>query len=78
VGNECILVPIRQNAGDVDNIYTMNAVGSRIWELIDGKKSVEDVMKSIIEDFEVSPEEARNDLLEFLAQLEIIGAVRMM
>lgn len=77
IGNEFILVPIKQNARDVDNIYTVNAVGSRIWELIDGKKSIEEIVKMIMDDFEVSPEEARNDLLVFLEQLQMIGAVRM-
>jgi hypothetical protein len=55
----------------------MNVIGSRIWELIDDNKNTEEIMKLIIEDFEVTPEEARNDLLAFLEQLETIGAIRM-
>jgi len=76
IAEEFILVPIRQRAGDVDSIYTVNEVGSRIWELIDGEKSLSEIRDVIIDEFEVSNEEAEKDLIEFLQQLEQVGAVR--
>jgi hypothetical protein len=77
VSDEFILVPIKQKASDVESIYTMNDVASRIWELINGKRSLEDIKAVIIKEFEVSPEEAEKDLVEFSKQLEKIGAVRL-
>jgi hypothetical protein len=77
VADEFILVPIKQKASDVESIYTMNDVASRIWELINGKRSLEDIKAVIIKEFEVSPEEAEKDLVEFSKQLEKIGAVRL-
>jgi len=76
IADELILVPIRQKAGDIESIYTMNEVASRIWELIDGEKRVAEIGNAILEEFEVSPEEAEADLVEFLQQLEQVGAVR--
>ena len=70
-----VLVPIRQRAGDLESIYTMNEVGSRIWELVDGERRVAQIRDVIVEEFEVSPEQAELDLTEFLEQLEHIGAV---
>jgi hypothetical protein len=76
IAEEFILVPIRQKAEDVDSIYTVNEVGGRIWELIDGKTSVREIKDVIIDEFEVSNEKAEKDLIEFLQQLEQVGAVR--
>ena len=40
IAGEYILVPIRQSAGEVESIYTLNEVGTRIWELLDGQRSL--------------------------------------
>jgi hypothetical protein len=76
VADEFILVPIKQKASDVESIYTMNDVASRIWELINGKRSLKDIKTIIIKEFEVGPEKAEKDLIDFSKQLEKIGAVR--
>ncbi len=76
IADEFILVPIQQKAGDLESIYTMNEVGARTWELIDGKKQVSEIRDEIVQEFEVSPEEAEADLVEFLQQLEKVNAVR--
>ncbi len=52
-------------------------MASRIWELLDGEKQVEEIKNAIVEEFEVSPNEAEADLLKFLQQLEEAGAVRI-
>ena len=75
IADEFILVPIRQNVGDLESIYTLNETGARIWELIDGKKKVNDIKDMIVDEFEVTPEEAEKDILEHLGQLEEIKAI---
>ena len=75
IADEFILVPIRQNVGDLESIYTLNETAARIWELIDGKTKVREIKERIVEEFEVTPEEAEKDLIEHLQQLEEIGAV---
>ena len=75
IGDEFILVPIRQRAGEVDSIYTLNEVGARVWELLDGQTSLGAIRDAIVEEFEVSPEEAEVDLLAFVGQLQSVGAV---
>jgi hypothetical protein len=75
IGDEFILVPIRQDVGDLESIYTLNETGARIWELIDGKLRVGEIKESLVEEFEVEPEEAEKDLIEHLQQLEGIQAI---
>ena len=66
IAGETILVPIRKNVGDMEHIYTLNETGARIWELIDGTHTVEEVLQQIVREFEVDPEQAKSDLLELI------------
>ena len=75
IGDEYILVPIRQDVGDLESIYTLNETGALIWELIDGKLKVGEIKESLLEAFEVEPEVAETDLKEHLQQLEGIKAI---
>ena len=75
IADEFILVPIRQNVGDLESIYTLNETAARIWELIDGKIKVEEIKEKIVEEFEVTPEEVEKDIVEHLMQLEEIKAI---
>lgn len=75
IADEFILVPIRQNVGDLESIYTLNVTAARIWELIDGKIKVREIKERVVEEFEVTPEEAEKDLVEHLGQLEGIKAI---
>ena len=49
----------------------------RIWELLDGKRAVMDIRDIIVDEFEVDPEEAQKDIVEFFQQLQEIGGVKV-
>ena len=75
IGNELILVPIRQNVGDLQCIYTLNEVASRIWQLIDGVRTVEEIASVLTEEYEVQAQEAEADVVDFLTQMKDIEAI---
>ena len=75
IEDEVILVPIRQNVADLESIYTLSEVAAHIWEQIDGRKTTAEILASTVEEFEVSEEEAQNDLKEVMQQLSAIGAI---
>lgn len=50
-------------------IHTLNEVGTAVWPLLDGEHSIETIMKTITEQFEVDPETASADILTFLNKL---------
>ena len=76
IDNEYILVPIQPKAEDLESIYTLSEVGSFVWELVDGRKQVKEIKNLIVENFQVKPGQAEKDLVNFLKQLEKIGAVK--
>ncbi len=75
IGDEFILVPIRQNAGDLSSIYTLNEVAARVWELIDGNRTLETVLEIICEEYEVESHAAEEDIVYYLKQLESGGFI---
>jgi len=75
IGDECILVPIRQGVGDLESIYTLNETGARIWEMVDGTAKGTEIRDRIIEEFDVTPKEAEEDLVHHLKELASIKAI---
>jgi hypothetical protein len=75
IGNEFILVPIRQNVGDLECIYSLNEVGGRIWQLVNGGRTLEDIVAALVAEYNVKASQAEVDVLEFLAQMKEIGAI---
>jgi hypothetical protein len=75
IGDECILVPIRQGVGDLESIYTLNETAARIWELLDGTAKGTEIRDKITEEFDVTPEEAEKDLVHHLRELASIKAI---
>jgi hypothetical protein len=76
IAGETIIVPIRNRVGDLDSIYTLNEVGTMIWQLIDGLKSIDEIVEAIHQTYDVKPEEAAKDAVEFLTSLEQAGLIK--
>lgn len=77
IAGETIVVPVRNNVGDLDSIYTLNELGTLVWQLIDGKNNVTQIVDAICSAYDVTPEEAETDVLEFLKSLETGGLIRL-
>ena len=77
IADEFILVPIRQNVGDLESISTLNEVAARIWELIDGKKKVREIKDVILDEYEVTPKKLETDITKYTKELEKIGAIQL-
>ena len=75
IGDETILVPIKNNVGDMGFIYNLNQVAAFVWEQIDGKHTLVDINNLIREEFQVSAEQAQADLCDFVSQLKEVDAI---
>ena len=53
----------------------LNAVGSRVWELIDGRRSVDEIVEVIVREFDVTREQAAGDVQAFVRELLDKGLV---
>jgi hypothetical protein len=75
IADEVILVPIRRDVADLESIYALEGVAPRIWELLDGQRTVGEIVASIVGEYDVDGATAEADVLEILTQLESLGAV---
>jgi hypothetical protein len=75
IDDETILVPIKDNLGDMGSIYNLNEVGAFVWKHLNGQASLADIRQMILDTFEVSEVEADADLADFVNQLKEIDAI---
>jgi hypothetical protein len=76
IAGETIIVPVRSSVSDLNSIYTLNEVGTAIWQLIDGQRTFEQIVEAISDEYEVTTEQATLDVSGFLGKLEGEGLVR--
>jgi Coenzyme PQQ synthesis protein D (PqqD) len=57
--------------------YGLNAVGARIWKLIQAPKMVREVCASILEEYDVEAERCEHDILALLEELVATGLVEI-
>jgi len=72
---ETILVPIRNNVGDLESIYTLNETAALAWSLMDGNRTTAEICDALLQEYDVAPENVHQDIVELLTALEEIGAV---
>lgn len=68
-GSEYVLVPVTNNIADMNSVYTLNETGAFIWELIDGVKSVGDLIDAVTSEYEIDRESAGNDVFSFIENM---------
>jgi hypothetical protein len=64
VDNEAVLV-----LPELGKVKVINEVGAAIWQLIDGKRNIQQISAEICEQFEIDPTTAEADTLRFIASL---------
>lgn len=69
-GDEYVLVPVSDNIADMDSVYTLNETGAFIWERLDGKSTLAEIISCMQSEFDVDAETAKNDLLDFVTEME--------
>ena len=76
VGDEGVVVPVRNRVGDLDSVYVMSPVAVRIWSLIDGRNDVDAIVARVHEEYDVEPAMAARDVNELMAALEEAELIR--
>ncbi|MBI5882381.1 MAG: PqqD family protein [Elusimicrobia bacterium] len=75
IADEYILVPIREKVGDLRSIFTLNDTAARVWELIDGQRTVGQIKTTLLEEYATTGTEVEADLGTILTQFETIKSV---
>ena len=57
-------------------VDVINDVGTKIWDQIDGKRTLGQILDSVLEEYDTTQDQARRDILEFVAELHEHQMVR--
>ena len=75
IAGETLIIPIARATADLESIFTLNAIGSRIWALLECPVAPSQVVAAIAQEFDVSPADAARDVAEFLDSLREAGLI---
>jgi len=64
VDDEAVIV-----LADAGEVNVLNSVGTRVWQLSDGARNLAQIAEALADEFEVSLEQAQDDVREFMAML---------
>jgi hypothetical protein len=76
IAGETLIVPVTGHAMDLESIYVLNPVGSRIWQLLSSPTTADRIADIVADEFAVTPQHAAGDVAEFLDSLNTRGLIQ--
>jgi hypothetical protein len=78
IAGETLIVPVRGGVGDLASIYSLNDLGSFLWQQLNPPKTFSELVNSVVNEYEVSSETAQNDIRVFLDKIKDAGLIAEM
>jgi len=76
LAGERIIVPVRRNVGDLNSIYTLNPMANQIWSMLDGERTVADIVRVLGQEYDSHAATLAKDVCQVLEDLAGEGLVR--
>lgn len=70
IAGDTILVPVGKSVYDASGLFVLNELGTFIWDLLPQVDSEEEICKAVLEEYDVTEEEAARDIAEFMGKLK--------
>jgi len=61
-----------------ENYFGLDAVGTDIWQAMQEKETLEEVLKTLLEQYEVEEDVLKKDLLDFVEKLKESGLITVL
>lgn len=75
IAGDVILVPVGDASLELKGLLTLNETGERIWDLLPDAASEEDILRSLLEEYDVEPSVLRADVDAFFAKLRELAII---
>ena len=66
IANQIMLFPVGRKADDLQGAIILNELSEFIWKIVDKPKTIEDIFKTIIENYEVENEDYQYLIIQLL------------
>ena len=75
IAGDTILVPLGKSVYESNGLFVLNELGAFIWNLMPAVDTEEEIVDKILEEYEVSREEAEADTAKFMAKLREMNII---
>ena len=75
IEGETVLLPVYKTSDQLSCVYSLNESATRVWELIDGKRTLGKIKEKVGADFSSQPKEINRKMKLLLNDLKKIKAV---
>ena len=69
IGDEYVLVPLYASVADVESIFNLNETGAAVWEKIDGRKNLHDIISEMQMEYEAETHLIEKDVTAFVNEM---------
>lgn len=65
-----IIVPLTSGVGDMeDDLFSMNESGTEIWNMLDGKKTLQEIVEALARQYQAEPGRIEQDVAGIVEEL---------
>ena len=70
IAGDIILIPVGKTVYETNGLFVLNELGDFIWDLLPDAPDAQAICQAVLDNYEVSEEEARSDVEEFFRKLK--------
>ncbi len=75
IGGDTILVPLGKTVYEANGLFILNELGAFLWDHLEQAKDADALCDAVLAEYEVSREEASQDIAEFLEKLREMAII---
>ena len=73
IAGDYIIIPTGKTTLAFKGLITVNEVGAALWKMLQSEKSLDELVKAILDEYDVEESVAREDIQDFLETLRENG-----
>ncbi|MGM9658357.1 MAG: PqqD family protein [Eubacteriales bacterium] len=75
IAGDFIIIPTGKTVLDFNGLITLNEVGVSLWNMLQHEVTFDELVRGILDEYDVEPDVAREDIQEFLDKLVSGGII---
>ena len=75
IAGDIVLVPVGKTIYDANGLFVLNEVGGFLWDRLPEANGPDDLTDAVLQEYDVTNEEARRDIEEFLCKLRQLDII---
>jgi len=75
IAGDTVLVPVGKTVYDSNGLFILNEAGTYLWDRLEESETEQDLIASLLNEYEVDEATARKDVHEFLEKLRDMNMI---